>query len=167
MAFLLGIPVVLAALMLQVGIISRVMLLRGSADLVMLVVAAWALQEKVRTGWFWAIWAGLLVGIISALSLPAYIVIYLVITACALFLRRRVWQAPILAMFAVVLLGTLIEQGISLGVLIFLKNIPLPIAASFNQVILPSLLLNLFLALPVYSIVRDLAVWVYPVEISP
>jgi hypothetical protein len=35
-----------------------------------------------------------------------------------------------------------------------------------NLILLPSLLLNLILAIPVYSIMHDLARWLYPEELE-
>jgi hypothetical protein len=36
----------------------------------------------------------------------------------------------------------------------------------FNLILLPSLLLNLILAIPVFSIMRDVAGWLYPEELE-
>jgi hypothetical protein len=58
-----------------------------------------------------------------------------------------------------------VTQGLVAGALIF-KGVPLPINDSINLVILPSTLLNLLLALPIYAIVSDLAQWVYPEEVE-
>jgi hypothetical protein len=41
---------------------------------------------------------------------------------------------------------------------------PLPIADALGLVALPSLLLNLLFAIPVYVFMRDLARWVHPVQ---
>ena len=40
-------------MMLQISIASRIMLLSGNVDLLLLVVAAWGLQERVRAAWIW------------------------------------------------------------------------------------------------------------------
>lgn len=41
---------------------------------------------------------------------------------------------------------------------------PLPIGDSLGLIVLPSMLLNLLFAVPVYVMIRDLAQWVSPVE---
>jgi rod shape-determining protein MreD len=164
-AILMAIPILGGLLMLQSAVISRIPLLHGTADLVLLAVVAWALQERVETGWHWAILAGLLVGFISALPLVAALAGYLLTVGAALLLRRRVWQAPILAMFVATVFGTLLMHAISF-VSLRLLGTPLPLRESLNLITIPSLLLNLVLAIPIYALLGDLANWLYPEELE-
>ncbi len=69
MSVLLAFPVLLVTLMLQMVVASRLTLLQGSVDLVLLTLVAWALQERARTAWIWALIAGVAVSFISALPL--------------------------------------------------------------------------------------------------
>lgn len=165
MPLLISIPVLIFVLMLQTIVISTLPLLSGYADLVLLVLIAWSLQERVRTSWIWTILAGLMVGFVSALPLFVPLVSYLLVTAVSRLFLRRVWQIPILAMYLVTFIGSLVSQGIVMVVLLF-NGTPLSFNDSLNLVILPSTLLNLLLALPVYAVVSDLAQWVYPEEIE-
>lgn len=150
---------------LQSGLVSRIPLLHGTADLILLVLVAWALQKRVQTAWQWSIIGGLSVTIISALPLGAPLAGYLLATGLALLLRRRVWQAPILAMFFAVFAGTLITQTVNLAALLA-SGAPIPLLEAFNLVILPAVLLNLLLAVPTYALIGDLASWLYPEEIE-
>ena len=59
-AILTAIPVLGLVMMLQISIASRIMLLSGNVDLLLLVVAAWGLQERVKAAWIWGLLAGLL-----------------------------------------------------------------------------------------------------------
>jgi hypothetical protein len=43
-----------------------------------------------------------------------------------------------------------------------LSGTPLSFADSMGLITLPSLLLNMFIAIPLYSMMRDLARWVFP-----
>jgi hypothetical protein len=86
-----------------------------------------------------------------------------VTVAAAQLLRRRIWQAPLLSVFAVTLFGTLVTHLFSLVVLNFTGH-PLPVADTLGLITLPSLLLNLLISIPVYSVMRDLANWVVPAE---
>lgn len=165
MAFLLALPVLVLVLMLQSVIVSSFPLLNGYADLVLLVLVAWSLHERARSAWGWALIAGAMVGYVSALPLMVPIITYFLVTALARLVIRRVWQTPILTMFLVTLAGSLISQGLTMAVLI-VTGTPLPILESINQVIMPGVLLNLLLALPVYAIVTDMANWIYPEEIE-
>jgi cell shape-determining protein MreD len=162
---LLAIPILAFVLMLQTVIISTLPILNGYADLVLLVLVAWSLQERVRTAWIWTLIGGALVGFISALPLFVPLAGYLLVTAISRLVRRRVWQSPILAMFLVTFIGSLVSLGLTMGVLIG-TGTRLPIEDSINLVVLPATLLNLLLALPVYAVVTDLAQWVYPEEVE-
>jgi len=61
-ALLVAIPVLGLAIILQTSIVSRMTLLSGNADLILLVLAAWGLQERARGTWAWGMAASLLVG---------------------------------------------------------------------------------------------------------
>ena len=107
-----------------------------------------------------------MVGFVSAVPMVIPLIGYLIVTAIARLLRRQVvWQTPILSMFLVTFLGSIISQGLVMGALIF-NGTPLPLLDSLNLVILPGTLLNLLLALPVYAVISDLAQWVYPEEVE-
>lgn len=161
MSILLAFPVLLVTLMLQMVVSNRLTLLHGSVDLVLLTLVAWALQDRVRTAWIWALIAGAAVSFISALPMYTPLVAYLAATGIARLLQRRVWQTPILALLVAVVLGTIFQNVFALAALQFVER-PIPIQDGLRLVALPSLLLNLLLALPVYTVIADLANWVYP-----
>lgn len=158
---LIALPVIVLAVILQTAIVSRVYLLSGIADLPLVMLAAWALQEEVESAWHWAAATGLLVGFVSALPLFAPIMGYFVVVGLAQVLQGRVWQAPLLAMFSVTFFGSVIASGLSFAVL-RLSGINLPVGDVLGVLTLPSVLLNMLLAIPVYAVMRDLARWVYP-----
>lgn len=150
---------------LQVGVASRLPLLHGTTDLVLVTLVAWAMQERVTTAWRWAIIGGFLVSFVSALPTLTPFLGFLVVTSLVRLVQRRIWQTPILVMFLMTFLGTLIFQGISL-VALRINGIQLPFWQSLNIVVLPSALLNLILAIPIYALISDLAARLYPAEIE-
>lgn len=158
---LIALPVILLGVMLQSAVISRVYLLSGIADLPLVMLAAWALQEEVDSAWHWAAATGLLVGFVSGITWFVPAVGYLAVVTLAQIFQRRVWQAPLLAMFSITFLGTILISFLSFGVLRF-ADVPLPLSDVLGLLILPSVLLNMLLAIPVYAVMRDLARWVYP-----
>lgn len=160
---LLALPVLGGLLMLQTAVISRAPLLNGSADLVLVGLVAWALHERVQSAWVWGLAAGLMVGFVSALPFWALPVAYLAAVGIALLVRRRVWKAPILAMLAAVFASTLVVHIISLAAVSFSGTL-LPVLQVVNLITLPSLVLNLLAAIPVYVLLHDLANWAYPDE---
>lgn len=158
---LIAIPVILLAVLLQSSVVSRITLLSGAADLPLVMLAAWSLQDQVDSAWHWAIAAGLLVGFISGMPWFVPLFGYLVVILLARVLRRRVWQAPLLAMFLVTFIGTVIANLASVLTLRLLGITP-EYADVFGLILLPVVLLNLLLAIPVYAVIRDLAAWVHP-----
>src|SRR3972149_12256514 len=98
---LVAIPILALALMLQTAVISRITLLSGAADLILLILVAWALQEQVESAWHWAVFAGLLVGFVSAVPPVVPIIGYVLAVAFSRFVIRQIWQTPLLALFSV------------------------------------------------------------------
>ena len=161
---LLAIPILGSLLILQTAVFSQLPLLRGTTDLVMVAIIAWSLQKSVKTAWQWGIIGGLLVSLSTALPFGLPIIGYLLVVGMALLLRQRVWQVPILAMFVATFLGTLITQALTVFVLQF-TGTPLAWLESVNMITLPSMLLNLVVAIPAYALLGDLARWLYPEEL--
>lgn len=158
---LIAIPVIFITVMLQSALISHMPLLSGYADLPLVMLAAWAIQDQVDTAYHWAVAAGVLVGFISGLTWIVPVLTYLLVVALAQAFQRRVWQAPLLALFSVTFIGSIVLYVLSFLVLT-LTGTPLPIADVVGLLALPGTLLNLLLVIPVYVVMRDLARWVYP-----
>jgi rod shape-determining protein MreD len=150
---------------LQSTIVSRIPLLNGTADLILLFIVAWALQDRVESAWQWCLIGGIFASLYSALPFGTFIVTYLIATGIARLLKRRVWKAPFLAMLAATFIGTIIVQVLSLAARL-ITGVNIPLISMLNLILLPGLLLNLILAIPVYSIMRDMAGWLYPEELQ-
>jgi rod shape-determining protein MreD len=162
-AILIAFPVLVVLLGLQIGIVSQLTLLNGSADLILLVLVAWGLQERVKSAWAWAVIAGLIVSFVSGLPFLTPLFAYLVATAIARLLQQRIWQTPVLAMFIATLLATLVQNIFSL-IALQLNEVPIQLQVALTHVVVPSAFLNLLLSIPVYVVVSDLAKSVYPSE---
>ena len=165
MATFIAVPILGILLIFQTAIMTRFPLLHGIAEPVLLVVIAWALQKRVQTAWQWGIIGGLLVGITSQLPFVVSFVIYPLAAGGALLLRKRVWQVPILAMFVATFFGTLLIHMITI-ITLRISGGQIPIQEALNLITLPSMILNLVLAIPVYALIADLAKWVYPEELE-
>jgi hypothetical protein len=163
MATLAAIPVLGILLMLQLAIVGRLPLIHGTADLILVALSAWALQERVKSSWQWSIIGGILVTIISGLPFFVPFIGYLLVTLIGRLLQRRVWQTPVLAMFVTIIIGTILFHLLSIGAL-QAAGTSLPFQDALTLVTLPSTLLNLILALPVYIVMTDIAHWIYPGE---
>ena len=73
MAILLVSMIFLFALILQVGIISDIHLIQGTADLVLLIYIAWSINKRTKNNLELALIAGMLMSFVTAI--PYYIVI--------------------------------------------------------------------------------------------
>jgi rod shape-determining protein MreD len=160
---LIAFPLLALVVIVQSAVVSQMTLLSGYADLMLVVLAAWALKADSTSAWNWAILGGIMVSFVSGMPWPVPMIGYLFVVLLAQILKQRVWQAPLLAMFSVIFLGT-IAMDIFALVVMNLLGIPLPWGDSLGLVVLPGVLLNLLFSIPVYAVVRDLAQWVSPVS---
>jgi cell shape-determining protein MreD len=155
--------IAMLAFMFQTAVVSRITLLSGAADIVLLILIAWSLQEQVESAWHWAALAGLMAAFVSGLPPFVLLLAYLLSVALARFILRQIWQTPILALFAVTFFSTLLLHLITYLTLA-LRGTAISFDDAMALITLPSVFLNLLLALPFHSFIRDLALWVYPRE---
>jgi cell shape-determining protein MreD len=159
---LVAIPVLLLTILLQVTAVSRLPLVHGTADLLLLTLIAWGIHTKTNNTWIWALIGGLLASIFTAVPWLAVVIPYIIIALSAQLLHGRFWQSPILAMLLITILGTFVVQLATMSVLNF-NDIPVNFTLGLESITFPSLILNLLLALPVYVVVKDISQWIYPV----
>ena len=114
---MIAFPLLLLAVILQSAVVSQVKLLSGYADLMLLLLGAWALQKRVKSAWLWAALGCAMLGFVSNMPWPVLVIGYFTVVFLAQALQRRVWQAPLLAMFSVVFIGTLFLHLLSFTVL--------------------------------------------------
>jgi hypothetical protein len=160
---LVAIPLLALAFMIQTAVVSRITLLSGAADLILLILISWALQESVESAWHWAALAGLMGAFISGLPPYVLFIAYFSAILLARYVLRQVWQTPILALFSVTFFSTLILHLVTYLTLVF-RGASVSPSDVLAIITLPSVFLNFLLVLPVHSFIRDLALWVYPVE---
>ncbi len=158
---LIAVPLLGLAVIAQSALVSQFPLLSGYADLPIVLLAAWALQERVDTAFHWAFLASLMIALVSRLPWFIYFAGYGGTVLLALLLQRRVWQVPMLAMFSITFLGTVWLHLLSL-IYLDLSGDPIPFGTAMGLVTLPGVLLNLLVAIPVMGLMRDLAHWVFP-----
>jgi hypothetical protein len=157
----IAIPLLLLAVIAQTTLVSHFKLLSGEADLLIVILVAWALQEGVTTAFQGAFLAGVMVSLVSRLPWFIYLAGYGGTVLMALLLQRRVWQVPMLAMFSVTFLGTVLMNLLTF-LYINLSGSALSLADALGLVALPSVLLNMLIAIPLFGMMRDVAHWVFP-----
>ena len=150
---------------LQSAVLSRLPLINGMADILMLLIVGWTIQPYVKYPWMWVFIASLVSTIISAMTIGITPLAYGFVFVTALFLRQRFWKARLLTMIALSLFGTILVHAFSFFTIIFQGNL-FSFPEAFYLITLPSMLLNLVFAVPVYAITRELVKWIYPEKIE-
>jgi rod shape-determining protein MreD len=163
MRHLVAFPILALAVIFQSAIVSRISLLSGYADLVLIIVITWALQEGVTTAWHWAVLAGAMTAVVTGLPWGVPLAGYLLAVLLAKFLQKRIWQAPLITVFTVTFLASLVYYFLSFIVLNLIGG-SLSFGETFSVVILPSMLLNLLFSIPIFWLMRDLSRWANPIE---
>lgn len=157
----IAIPLLGLAVVVQTTLMGRFMLLNGEADVIIVILVAWALQEGVTTSFHWAFLASVMISIVSRMPWFVFVGGYGGTVLLALMLQRRVWQVPMLAMFSVTFLGTVLMSLLSY-LYINLSGGAIALADALGLVALPSVLLNMLIAIPIFGMMRDVAHWVFP-----
>ncbi len=157
---MIGVPLLGLTIVIQSAIAGQLTLLNGVADLALVMLAAWALQDRVTTAFHWAFLAALMASVASKLPWFVYLPAYLGTVLFALLLQRRIWQGPLLAMFTVTLLGTFLLHALSL-LYLDLSGMAFSVTDALGLITLPSVLLNLLVAIPMFGMMRDVARWVF------
>lgn len=165
MATLLPLVSLITAAILQTTIVSQITMLQGSADLVLLTLVSWVLLERTDTHWRWGLLAGILIGAVSAIPIFVPVVGYSLVVGFIWLLQTRIWQAPVLILFSATLFGNFVVYGLELGYVWF-SGATFNFIDVLNLVLLPSLVLNMLLVLPLYGFINELAKQVYPMEID-
>jgi rod shape-determining protein MreD len=165
MALLISVPLLGGLAIIQSAILSDVPLLLGTSDLVLVVLLAWALQDEVKNAWQWSLVGGGMMTLLSGLPFGVYLATYLGATFIARYIRRRVWKLPFLGMLTATLIGTLLIQLTS-WLARWMTGVLIPIETALTLIVLPSLLLNLLVTVPIFYVIKDLAQRLYPKEIE-
>jgi len=165
MSFLISIPILAGLAILQSVVLSNIPLLLGTVDIILVVLLAWALQDRVQRAWHWSLIGGGLMTLLSGLPIGVYILGYVGTTLMARYIKHRVWKFPFLGMLTATFFGTLVLLSISWFAR-WLTGVYIPIGNALILIALPSVLLNLLITVPVFYVMKDLANRLYPKEIE-
>ena len=157
---ILGLPIFAVAAFIQVGFFGQIRLMNGTVDLIMLCIIAWSINDQTKYSWVLMIAGGLLMSYISAMPMNGYIWMYLMIWLIIRYIKRRVWQMPLILMLFVTIIGTLLVSVGTLA-LLFLQNASVNYLDALQTIIIPSLVMNLLLAIPMYAFLNDVINTIY------
>jgi hypothetical protein len=165
MYILIQVVVFVVLVILQLAVVTAIPLLHGTADLLLLWVAGWALLSRGRSAWVYALAASVSMAYVSAINPIVPFASYFSVVLMARFFQNRIWQSPIMALIIVSFVGSLIQSLLSFAA-ITVSGVSIDLQVSLVQVIIPTLFLNLLLALPVYAVGRALHRLLYPFEVE-
>jgi len=154
---------IFAATMLQMAIFSQFKIQAGKADLLLLVIVALGLQNEIPKvdKILFSFLAGIIIGFISAEPFWITVIIYTVAVYFCLILRERLPQIPLVSMFFVSMVFMFFHLEIQSVYYQFL-GFQIEFQYSFQNIILPSLMINIIATLPVYFVVSEIRRLVYP-----
>ncbi len=163
MSQLISIPVILLLISIQIGVLSKFTILSGFGDILIVWLAAWVILEKNRHVWIWFILTILLSNYVSGLPWYAIVLGFTLLYIFGVFVKKRLWQSPLLSFYLVLTSGSFFFYMISL-LSVQTYRVPLIFQEAITTVVMPSLLINLILSLPIYLIVKDFVYWLHPQE---
>lgn len=154
---------VLVISMLQLGIFSNIQVLSGKIDLLMLGVIAWSLQKKTEIIdiFIYSIITIFFIYLISAEPILIIILLYSLMIFIVLWSKNNIQQLPVVSMLIFTAIFTLIHLAI-FGLYLQFSGLNINAVEIFQTVILPSMLINLIAAIPIYLLTNELQHWVYP-----
>lgn len=165
MAELLHFPILILLLILQMTIGRNIQLVGGSADLILLWLVCWGLHKQGKHVWYGALFSGLLLSFASAIPWYASFIACFFSAGMSRYFSKRFWHNPLIALIIITFISSLFSNLLQYGVLSFLTG-NMNWSVSLSHVIIPSVFMNLFLALPIYAIVHDMSRWMYPAEVE-
>ena len=160
---LVSLPIMLILSVIQTVAVSRVNLMSGSADIILLTIVSWGITEKDRSVFVWALVGGSLISYISAMPAVVIITSYLIIAGITRVIKKGLWQLPILAVLLSSIIAIITKFIIDI-IALQVMGIKLTLSTSIKMTLAPNLILNLFLIFPVYLIMSDLSKWISPKE---
>lgn len=126
---------------------------RGQINLVMLVVLAWSIRADLSSAFVWAFVGGILIDLFSILPLGTSSAALLIIAYFVNGVARQIYRVRIFTIVAMALLASIFLYAFSFVALLLLGNhYDLPM--QMRLVVIPTLLYNIVVAVPVYAIVR-------------
>lgn len=160
-SYLIGFGSFLITSMLQMSVFSQWKILSGSADIILLFIVAWTLHDRSKHLWLLVVLMAGLVGTLSAL--PAYIplILYLVIYRFSRLFQSRLMQSPLLGMLVLTFGASLLQALLNIAYL-FVVRVDISFTDALVEVTLPSILLNMLLAIPVHAIIREVTFYAFP-----
>lgn len=165
MSYLFGIPILTVLVAVQSSLMSRLQLLDGRPDLVLLAVVGWALTGRGQEAMVLGFVGGLLLDAFSQVPLGWSAAVMVLIAGMVSYSEGRFWGANPLMQLGAVLAASLAFHLAGLLILLLLGR-QLDLTLALSRTVLPSAFLNLLLALPTAQLAEALRGALYPPAVS-
>lgn len=165
MTYLVGLPMLIAAAVVQSTLLSHIHFFGGTLDLILLMTLSWTLAGDWQGGVLWGFLGGLCLDLLSGGPLGASSLGLTLMAYLASLTEGRFWHSHVLLPLATVMLGTLGFHGAYL-IALFLAGQTVSWNLSLSYVTLPAILLNTLCMLPVYQVLRRLHGVLYPAPVT-
>jgi rod shape-determining protein MreD len=165
MSYLIGILLLAFLAILQSVVFNDITLLEGRPDLILLPVVAWGIHGRSRDAMIWGLIGGLFLDLLSGLPLGTSAIILIVIAYLVSFTEGRFWEANFLMPMGVMILFSFLYHLLNL-MIVWILGKQIDLSYTFVRLILPSVFLNLILALPASQLIKSISNAIYPPEVN-
>ncbi|MBP7213646.1 MAG: hypothetical protein KBA03_05380 [Anaerolineaceae bacterium] len=160
-SYLIGFAGFLVTGMLQLSVFSQIKILSGSADILLLYLIVWCMYDRSKQLWLMVFVMAGLVSSISALPAAILMVVYFFVFGVTRLFQKRLTQTPLLGVIVITFVASLLQIVLNLAYL-FISGVEFNLNTALFEVALPSLILNMFLAIPMHAIIREIAHYAFP-----
>lgn len=154
MSLQLGLPLFFIAALLQATVLSKLRVLGGQPDLIVIIVLAWATLDPDREGMAWAFVGGLFIDLFSGTPLGISSLVLIPITYLAGLTETQVYRTNILLPLILVAAGAFSYHVGYLFLLRFLVEEPVAWSEALWYVTLPSVTFDVVLIIPFLRVLR-------------
>ncbi len=165
MTYLIGLPLLALAAVVQATVLARFPIFGGKIDLVLLLALSWTLIGEWQGGVLWGLMGGLSLDLLSGGPFGATAVSLITVAYLAGLSEGRFWRSHVLLPLATALLGSVLFHTITLS-LLTITGYPVDWVYSLTRLTLPAVLLNTACMLPVYLLVRGLHAFAHPAPVT-
>jgi rod shape-determining protein MreD len=165
MSLQLGVPLTLAAAILQATILPRLRIFGGQPDLVLLVVLTWALLDHDREAMGWAFIGGLWVDLFSGVPMGISSLVMLPIVYLIGLAEAGVYRSSIVLPLLLGVVGICAYHLFYLLALRFLADMAVSWSEVFFYVTLPSIFFDLVLIFPMMLLLRGWYTRLHPRQV--
>ena len=119
----------------------------------MLVALAWSVRAELSSAFIWAFIGGILIDLFSILPLGTSSAALLIIAYVANGVARQVYRVRVFTILAMTVLATVFLFAFTFAALLLLGN-EYDLLTQTRLVLMPTLLYNLVVCVPVYGMIR-------------